>query len=241
MHVSALVAVSQQQVLRHRMDLLAHRLANVLTPGFKSEQVVLKKIHKESGPGSGIAFVSEKETVTDMTQGMLETTGDPLHVALRGRGFLAVQTPQGTGYTRNGSLSFDNKGQLVTQNGMAVLSATLEPLVVPPGSASVSIGPDGSVKTPAGIAGQIGIFDFSDSARMKPLAGGVFQGAGQPVPATSVQILQGVLERSNVEPVTHLVEMIDILRHYQYNQQVIDADEDKHRQMNEKLALPRGA
>jgi len=187
-----------------RQAALANNLANVSTPGFKAERVFARLLDERT------AIV---EGATDFSAGTLNATGRPLDVALIGDGFLVVETPQGRRWTRVGALSLDDTGALVDGAGHRVLG-TSGPLVLPPGR--VEVGLDGSVKVNGDRVGSLLVERSTDSAPLLREGSNLWlPSAGkEAAPTGEVQVRQGQLEESNVDPVTALVEMIEIQRAY---------------------------
>ena len=126
MENALLVGLSRQMALGRELDVIANNMANVTTNGFKARtarfnEFVMPVASAESFKPADrpLSYVIDKGTPLDLSQGAIETTGNPLDVALRGDNFLAVQTPGGERYTRDGSLAINAQGQLVTQTGPA--------------------------------------------------------------------------------------------------------------------------
>src|SRR3981189_3907903 len=116
-----LVGLSRQLTLERQMDVVANNVANVTTPGSKADRLLFEEFltsraHEDNCAGADrrISFVQDRGTFKDFAQGASEQTKNPLDVAIDGRGFLAVQTPAGERYTRDGGLQINNQGQLVT-------------------------------------------------------------------------------------------------------------------------------
>jgi flagellar basal-body rod protein FlgG len=219
------IAASGMLAEQTRQDQIANDLANASTPGYKpdrSAQASFGRMMLENratgghvGPidlGTSIATV-----VIDMTAAPLEQTGDTLDVALDGEGFLAVQTPTGARYTRNGQLVVDPQGRLATATGYPVLDDRGKPVVV--GNANdLVIGSDGQVSHQGGKAiATIGVVSLT-----RPVKQGdtLFAGVPGPRPAQTA-VRQGYLEGSGVNPATAMVQMITSLRTYESAQKAI--------------------
>jgi flagellar basal-body rod protein FlgF/flagellar basal-body rod protein FlgG len=146
-----------------------------------------------------------------MEPGALVPTGNPLDLGIDGPGFLTVQTPNGVGYTRNGALQVSAKGQLVTATGDLVLGAN-GPISLPAG-ANVTVSGDGTISANGAIAGKLQLVDFSANADPQSMGGANYTApANQVTPSTTSQLRQGMLEGSNVNPVSSVVELIDAQR-----------------------------
>lgn len=185
-----------------RQEAAAHNLANVSTPGFKAERVFARLMENGApAPASD----------TDFGAGAVAQTGRPLDFALEGDGFLVVETPAGERYVRGGSFSLDPAGMLVTSDGHAVLGDS-GPLVLPPGP--VEVEQDGTMIVNGAPVGRLRVELPGGSPIREGAAMWIPDGDGTVVPQEEVRVQQGHLEDSNVDPVSALVEMIEIQRAY---------------------------
>lgn len=209
-------------------------LANASTTGFKAD---LAAFQSQAVAGSGYAsrvYATESTSGWDQSQGSLTTTGRPLDVAVQGAGFIAVQGPNGQeAYTRNGDLQLTPEGLLVTSTGQPVLGDN-GPISVPP-SSSIKIGSDGTVTVlpfgaPAQSLAAIGRIKLVNPApdSLVRESGGMFQlpgGASAPADA-SVKLDSGVLESSNVDLASAMVNMIDLARNFQLQVKAMKSADD---------------
>lgn len=215
-----LVGLSRQVSLARQLDLIANNLANVNTLGFKSQSLMFKDERMPRAvdnsflpPDRPINFVLDDANMIDFTPGQSEQTGNPLDVAITGQGWFAVQTPAGERYTRNGSFAINSQGQLVTQNNYPVLTDG-GPLTFQPGEGPVSIADDGTISTNQGQRGRLKVVDFPPN--QPPIkAGETLFASNNAIPATLPQVTQGRLEKSNVNSVVELTNMIAVQRSYQ--------------------------
>jgi flagellar basal-body rod protein FlgF len=210
-------------------------LANASTTGFKAD---LAAFQSQAVTGSGYAsrvYATESTSGWDQSQGALTTTGGPLDVAVQGAGFIAVQGPNGQeAYTRNGDLHLTPEGLLVTSGGQPVLGDN-GPISVPP-SSSIKIGSDGTVTVlpfgaPAQSLAAIGRIKLVNPApdTLVRETGGLFQLAtgSSPAPAdASVKLDSGVLESSNVDLASAMVNMIDLARNFQLQVKAMKSADD---------------
>jgi flagellar basal-body rod protein FlgF len=220
-----------------RQDQLANDLANASTPGYKADRAAQASfgelLLENSASGQSIGplglGVHIAEMKTDLSQGPVKQTGEPLDVALGGPGFLSVQTPQGARYTRNGQLTVDAKGQLALATGATVLDAQGNPISVGTHSADLAIGPDGTVSAAGKTLGRLAIVSLATPLKV---GDNLFTGTPGAAPAgTTVQ--QGALEGSSTNPARVMVDMIVSLRAYESSQRVIHAiDETLQRGIN---------
>src|SRR6185369_1543647 len=133
--------------LRSRMeslDLLANNVANASTGGYKADREFYGLYAAAEGDGSSTMPLIERPWI-DLSQGMIHPTGNPLDLAISGRGFFAVNGPNGPLYTRNGSFRLAPDGRLTTPEGYAVRGAGGAPVVLQSGG-SVDISPDGAIR-----------------------------------------------------------------------------------------------
>ncbi|MFZ2319616.1 MAG: flagellar basal-body rod protein FlgG [Pseudomonas sp.] len=226
---------------------ISNNLANVSTTGFKRDraefQDLLYQIRRQPGAqssqdsqlptglqlGTGVRIVGTSKM---FTEGSLQTTEQPLDMAINGRGFFQILQPDGTvSYTRDGSFHLDSNGQLVTSQGYS-----LEPAIVLPAEVQTfTVGEDGTVSvtvsgdpTPQ-VVGNIQTADFVNPAGLQAIGNNLFletgsSGApqvGTPGLTGLGTVLQNTLENSNVSVVEELVNMITTQRAYEMNSKVI--------------------
>src|SRR5258708_14058811 len=124
MENALLVGLSRQMALGHELDIVANNIANIDTTGFKADKAAFSEFlmphaADQQFPGSDrrVSFVQDCATWIDFGPGAIERNGDPLNVALDGKGYLVVQTPRGQRYTRNGALSTNATGHPATSQG----------------------------------------------------------------------------------------------------------------------------
>ncbi len=146
------------------LDTAASNLANAQTPGYRAE----REYFRSALLGPDAADSQLGRTVNNYgllggdrlsaAQGALQTTGNPLDLAIEGEGFFQIQTSNGLRYTRDGSFHRAQNGQLVTSAGEPVLSAAGKPIQVPPGE--VTVGADGAVSVAGGTVATVGVLTF---------------------------------------------------------------------------------
>ena len=198
---------------REQLDVVTNNLANVNTPGFK--RVLMEEFSQHIPKNRGdsynlLIFPRFKRTDVVLEQGALRETGNPLDVALKGRGFFAVKTKAGEVYTRNGHFFVGADGTLVDANGNPVLDISDREIVLS-GKSKVTITEDGVVYDGDKKVGVLKIVDFSS---VKPLGNSYYAGNGQPM-ATDAAVFQGYLEDSNVNPVKEMVNLIEAQRRFE--------------------------
>jgi flagellar basal-body rod protein FlgF len=230
------VAASGVRATMQRQEVLANNLANVNTPGYRSENVAFR-VAPVLGEGLQTrAMVAESTPGADFTPGVVTTTGRGLDVAIQGQGFFAVQAADGSeGYTRNGGFQINDQGLLQTHGGQLVLGDG-GPISVQPGTV-VTIADDGSVSgTPAGggkTATPIGRLKLVNppAAEIKRSTDGLFRmkdGGDAPVDAR-VRVAAGAIEGSNVNAVEAMVGMITLARQFEMQMKLLQAADQADR------------
>ena len=205
---SLYVAYSALQADMRAVDVAANNLANVNTNGYREVRTFFSALEAAGG-----TYTTLGDGKTKHDPGPLVSTGRPLDVAVEGRGFLVVETPQGRQYTRDGSLSLDAAGTLVTRDGLPIQGQGGAITIDPSQGEEVSIDPEGRVFTGEVQAGRILLVDV-DHASLVHESGSRFRSeGGAETPVEDGRVQQGFLERSNVElPSTDLNQL---RRHFQ--------------------------
>lgn len=223
---------------------VANNMANVSTPGFRAQ---INSYRAVSVVGDGMATRAMVVATTpgaDLRAGPLMQTGRPLDVALRGDGWLTVQTLDGSeAYTRVGNLQVGADGQMMTMDSLPLLGDS-GPLVVPPGS-SLVVAEDGMVTAlgagdPAVGAAEVGRLKLVNPAANTLVRGddGLFrmQAGTAAAPADpKVRLLSGALEGSNVNAVEAMVDMIANARRFEMQMKTLQTAESNDQQANKLL------
>ncbi len=224
---------AQNQTLR--LQTIANNVANADTTGFKRDLAVFQDYlpydvehgYPNSPPGDlnkSTGGTSIATTHTDFTEGPLYQTDVPFDVAITGPGFLQVRRGPETFLTRNGGLTVNDLGELVTQDqGLPVLSTRGSSVIVPKGIKTVNIGTDGKITAAnaegENIAlGQLNVVKPASLASLEKVGGSLYRSSGQLQPAgPGVQLRQGYLEASGVNPISETVQMIETSRAFETN------------------------
>lgn len=215
------VGVSSQVALQRELDVIANNMANISTNGFKGRNsrfqeylMPVASADSFSRPDRRLSYVIDQGTTLDLSQGPIEQTGNPLDVAVKGSAFIAVQAQGGERYTRNGSLSVNAQGQLVTSDGYPV-AGDGGPITVNPQETGLSIGTDGTVSTNLGIRGRIKLVTFANPGALVNEGGNLYSSTAPARPAgLDGRLESGALERSNVSPVLEMTRLMDVNRSY---------------------------
>ena len=160
-----------------------------------------------------LRFVLDDRTVGNFQTGNIETTGNQTDVAIKGEGFFAVQTPAGERYTRDGSFTINDQGQLTTHSGFPVLGQD-GPLQFDQTDKAITITGNGSVSTQNGEIGRIRIVTFDDVQTLNRKGQNLFEGENPQVVETP-RLAQHSLETANVDAVGQISQMIQVQRAYE--------------------------
>jgi flagellar basal-body rod protein FlgF len=234
-----MLALQSQRVLQRRMDVAAANLANAQTAGFKSDFLLLEEVETTAAESTiapeTIRFVREVGLMRDMEQGPIAMTGNALDIALEGPGFLMVAGPDGVAYTRDGSLTLNAQGGLVTSDGRAVLDSGGAPIAFDAQGQSPSIGRDGAVRVGGEEVGRLGLAAFERPGALRKIGDNLWVAEGQPSLPFEGVVVQGAIEGSNVRPVVELNRLIEISRAYQSASTLVSNADDLRRRTIERL------
>ena len=199
------------------LDTIANNLANVSTAGFRASHNVFSSLLAIEG-NSSLSTLNQDEndygvlsgTQLDTSQGALVRTGNDLDLAMEGPGYFAVQTTTGPVYTRGGNFRVSPQGQLITASGDPVMGDNGPITIV---GSPVSISPDGTISANGAISGRLKMVEFAPKVEIQSAGGTYYTApAASAIPATHSQVRQGMLESSNVNPITSVIEMITAQR-----------------------------
>jgi len=208
-----------------RQAVLANNLANASTTGFRAEMSNFRAVPMQGSGASTRVFALEATSGHDPTSGPAQTTGRPLDAMPQGNAWFAVQALDGLeAYTRTGHFEVTPEGQLVTANGLLVLSDGDAPIDVPP-NAQVTLAEDGNVLAQTGDAKPVVLTRLklatpSEEQGLQRGDDGLMRTTdGQALPADpEARLTSGTLEGSNVNTISCMVDMIAAAR--QFEQQV---------------------
>lgn len=244
---SLYTAATGMDAQQTKLDVIANNLANISTTGFKKGRVnfednfyrhhMMPTQFTPEGISVGLG-VNVESIQTDQTQGAFQDTGNALDVAIEGRGYFVATDPitNETVYTRAGNFSVNNQGQLVISS--AHLGRLVEPnITLPQDATNVSIGTDGRVfvftqgQPTAQEVGQLQLATFVNPEGLLKKGENLYtqsDASGDPQINTPGQNGSGMLrstmlEASNVNPVTELIDLITTQRSFELNSQAIQA------------------
>ncbi|MBB6630473.1 flagellar hook-basal body complex protein [Clostridium algidicarnis] len=247
--VSGLIAEEANQ------NVISSNMANANTVGYKSDSLIIKNFgdvlienyDKVAGGKNvrntigGLSLGSKiDETVVDFTGGSIESTDKETDFAIEGRGFFTVRKnpPNGNGtfYTRDGHFHTNSRGYLVTDSGddvMGINSRTgaTEPIFV--GNAKLTMDYNGNLKLNDVEGYRLSTVDFQDYKGLKKIGDNLYQGEN-PINTEDILIKHKALERSNVNVIEEMVNMMTVMRNFETNQKIVQTlDETLNKAANE--------
>jgi len=229
-----LAGVSRQMVLQRELDIVANNVANLNTTGFKADAAIFSQYLAGSRDAR---LVQDRGTWRDMSAGPLKPTGNPLDVAIDGDGFLAVQTPRGERYTRNGALQINTEGELVTLEGYRVLGDG-GAIRFQNEDRNITIARDGTVSVADGTRGQLRMVRFANNQSLQKDGATLFAAPAGAVAQTvgTASFVQGSVEQSNVRGITEMARLTEISRGYSQIASLLQQQDELRRSAIERLA-----
>ncbi len=225
-----------------RLDTISNNLANVNTTGFKKEAYAFHDTFqrfahdyltddrtnlrgKEIWPK---AYVQARPRLSgqysDQSQGSMQVTGNPLDLAIVGKGYFKVRTPDGDALTRSGSFTLADDGRLITEQGFEVLGNGGTPVVLPRDN-KIVVDSKGRVSADGTQLAELDLTDVSDPKALEKMGKNLFRikkgSQATEVPSEDISVQQGYLEKSNVEIVTEMVNMMEAQRAFEINQKIM--------------------
>lgn len=231
---STLIHLSRMIALERKIDVVAHNVANSDTTGFRARELSFREYLKpekgvdETGKKDRpLSLVDPRFAFSNSSQGAPHTTGNPLDVAIQGEGYLVVRTAQGDRYTRAGALTVDDKGRIVTLAGEPIMGKN-GPLQVPPNDGEVSVAADGTVATKRAIIGQLRLVRFANHEGLEAAGKGLLKTNQPPIDLTAseTRLLNGFLEKSNVQPIREMSRLTEITRSYEMVGRLLKGSQD---------------
>jgi len=236
-------AVSGSIAQMRRLEVTTQNLANLNTTGFKGQRLAFSELlglTAEQERVGGLVAVAEQRT--DFSQGELQPTGNDFDLALDGEAFFVIRTGRGFRYTRQGNFTLAANGVVVNSFGEPVLGESGnnregEPIRV--SGRKVTVSSDGIVRSDEGEAGKLRIVRFRDPRILAKEGRGLYRAPdGTAVPAADYRVLQGSIERANVDPVEAMVGLINIHRQFEaYNKVLQMMDSATARMLSEGARL----
>lgn len=226
-----------------KIEIIANNLANIDTTGFKKDDIFIRilenavlDINKSGGDELSGLLITK---YTSFEQGNLKQTGNPFDLALNGKGFFVIQTPNGLRYTRNGSFTIAEDGTIVNSNGHALIGsngAIKFPDITKLENLEIKITKNGEIYVGDRLIDKIRVVWFEDLSKLKKEESNYFfvdESSGEVELAKEFEIFQGFLEGSNVNPIEEMVKMIEASRIYEANYKMVQHQDETLTKINE--------
>lgn len=230
--VNTAVSAAVKKLSQH--DYVTHNLANANTPGYKAERLIFVR-RPETDPMAEDSFSHDPVVLIDHSPGTLQKTGNPLDVAIQGEGYFVIETKDGERYTRNGSFTLNQNGELITLSGDAVLG---EGGRITISGKKIEISNTGAVSADGSEVGRLKIVDFKKKDALVKRGAGLFEASGGAEQAAleNPEVRAGYLETSNVQAVKEMIEMIDIQRSFEAYLKIMQTMSEQDRLATSRLA-----
>ncbi len=222
------VSLTRQSGLLQEMQVLANNIANASTTGYRRAGLVFSEYIAGEGE-SAVSMGHAGAHMTDLAQGPLTKTGGTFDFAIEGDGFFLVESENGPRLTRAGVFSPNAEGLLSTPDGHLVLDTEEAPIFVPADADGIHFAPDGTMSANGQPLGQIGVFLPTNPQNMSRQFGVLFDAPDGYEPDTEAQVLQGVLEGSNVNAIEQVSRMIEVQRGYELGQSFLENEDERVR------------
>lgn len=223
----------------YRQDVIANNIANSETIGFKRDLAMFQERRTAAQETGGAGAQSDPNlerigggmlaapTLVDDSQGDMEPTGNPMDVAIQGKGYFGVNAGDQFRLTRNGQFVIDHTGRvcLMHDGGPTVLDANQTPIQLDP-TKPATIADNGAITQAGKVVAHLGVFDVADASKLKKEGNALFSVPNGTATASSTTLRTESLERSNVDPATELTELMDTQRQLEANANMIKCQDD---------------
>jgi flagellar basal-body rod protein FlgF len=242
------ILMSRLALQERSTQALAHNIANADTPGFRAMRPVFGEVMVSLRGAGGLpgdktmSIPQDRATWRDMTPGSLQTTGNPLDVAIDGEGFFVLETPKGERYTRAGRFSIGANGRLVDQEGNAVLDPRDRPISFSAQDTQIEITKTGVIQSENGEIGRLQVVRFGQPQNLIAEGNRLFEAKDQaPVPVEGPKVLQRALEGSNVSPVLEITRLTAEMREFQYASMFSERENERINNSVERIMRRRSS
>ena len=234
------IAASGLRARMESLDLVANNIANASTGGYKADREFYSLYAaSEAACNDSVSTmpVIERPWV-DHAQGVLYSTGNPLDVALSGKGFFAVNGPGGPLYTRNGSFRLATDGRLTSADGYPVRDSQGAALTLQ-AARPLEISSDGTVTQDGVVTGKLEIADFTSTAGLSKQGANYFRvtdPATRPAAPSGTSVEQGHLETSNTGTAESAVRLVSVMRQFEMLQKAVSLGNEMNKKAIEEVA-----
>jgi flagellar basal-body rod protein FlgF len=234
------IAASGLRARMESLDLLANNIANASTGGYKADREFysLYVAPEAAGNETSSTMPLIERPWVDHAQGVLHATGNPLDVALSGKGFFAVNGPNGPLYTRNGNFRLATDGKLTSPDGYLVRDLNGLPITLQ-AARPLEISNDGTLTQDGVVAGKLEVVDFTSTAGLSKQGGNYFRvtdPAVRPAAASGASVEQGQLEASNTGSAEGAVRLVSVMRQFEMLQKAVSLGAEMNKKAIEEVA-----
>ncbi len=195
-----------------QLETVSQNVANINTPGYLSTKPFVQYLSDQRVAGSG--------EVVSLTEGTIRETGRALDVAVLDGGFFEVELNNQRYITRGGHFYVDGQGLLRHPSGAYVLGENGK---IDTGGLEVTFGAEGSVAIAGNVIDKLSIVKARSAQGVTPVGQGLYATDPQNTQVVSARISQKSLNSANVNPSEEMVRMIEISRHLQSTQKMVNA------------------
>jgi flagellar basal-body rod protein FlgF len=230
-------ALARQSGLRQELQAIAHNIANTSTNGFKRESLVFTEhLVPSVSPNLSVSMAIAGSQTTDWSQGELIQTFGKTDLAIQGEGYFLLETQDGHRLTRNGSFTLSPTGEIVAQDGARLLGEGQAPIGIPLGSGDIGVGSDGVLSVAGSPVAKIGVFRPENLLELQRDAYSRFVPGDDLAAMDDGMIIQGYLEKSNVNPVLEVSRLIEVQRAYENARNFLNSEDDRVKNVLRTLA-----
>jgi len=243
------IALSRLMAQSRAMDVTATNLANTATPGYRGERMLFSDwmVHEPATSGAGslppggrvLTYTQDRATYRDQVAGPVTHTANPLDLGISGAGYFTVLSASGPKLTRSGHFERNSTGTIVDSAGLPLLDTAGKPLQLAPADTAITVAADGSISSQNGQIGKIGVVAPADPNKLRSEGGRLLASDGPTAPVASPQIVQGVIEESNVQPTLEITRMMTDMREFQFTSQFVQSEADRQQAAIDKITMRR--
>jgi flagellar basal-body rod protein FlgF len=230
-------SLSRQNALMRELHSLANNVANASTTGFRRDAFIFSEYVNELRGEPSLSQTRIGGRVIDPAQGEFVKTEGAFDVAIEGRGFFTVNTPQGLRLTRAGAFQLNEQGVLTTAQGFPVGGEGGGEIRIPIDAARVVVSGDGVISADDQVVGRFAIVD-ADPTVLEREGQTLFRSEAEPQPISAV-VRQGFVEASNVDAVAEIARLIEVQRAFELGQQAVNEEFERIRRAIEAIGGQR--
>lgn len=227
------IAASGAVMKQAQLEVITQNIANVDTAGFKKDALSFRDYLIPTDTPTlmpdGRAMTYLGSMKTDFSAGNIVRTNNPFDIAINGSGFIALE---GERYTKRGDFKKDSEGSLTTAGGVKVLGSSGQPIALPEGP--FEIDSKGSISVNGAAVGTIKVVDFENTETLSKSGDSMFSSAQAGTESKS-SVVQGYIEKSNVDVVKDMVRMISAMREFEAYQKIIQGFDEVAAKVNNEI------